>query len=78
MAIINAYTIQPQDIQEGDVMLFVIKAMVMRRGADGKLLYRLYRCPYEGDDVPQGAQIGDMKGVCAQLFPSLAAVGRPE
>jgi hypothetical protein len=59
-------------------MLFTIKAMVNRRDRDGVLRYRLYRCPFEGDSIPEGSQIGDMAGVCRQVFSSLAAVGEPE
>ena len=36
--LVNAYTIRP-DIQQGDVMLFVVKAVVTRPGR-----YQLYRC----------------------------------
>ena len=76
--IVSAYTISPHDIQPGDVMLFTIKAMVTRIDNDGTLRYRLYRCPFEGDGIPQGSQVGDMVGVCHELFPSLAAMGEPE
>lgn len=74
MTLVNAYTVGPDDIKAGDVMLFVVKAMVVRLG-----VYRLYRCPFEGylsEEVPQGARIGggDEQKVCEALFPSLAAV----
>lgn len=72
--IVNAFTISPHDIQPGDVMLFTVKAMVRRRDSAGRLRYRLYRCPFEGE-IPQGDQVLDMAEVCHQLFPSLAAVG---
>ncbi|RKY69344.1 MAG: hypothetical protein DRQ02_01405 [Candidatus Latescibacterota bacterium] len=61
-------------------MLFTIKAMVMHQDDDDKLVYRLYRCPWDGDAdnlVPQGHQIANMEDVCKVLFPSLALVGRP-
>jgi hypothetical protein len=55
-------------------MLFVIKAMVTRQGK-----YRLYRCFYEGLNVPQGSRIGgDEQAVCEALFPSLAMVAEPD
>jgi len=71
--IVDAYTISPSRIEPGDVMLFVIKAMVVRPG-----IYRLYRCSYDGDDIPQGGRIFDEESVCQELFPSLAAVAKPE
>jgi len=78
--LVNAYSIAPDDIQPGDEMVFVIKAMVMHRAPDGKLLYRLYRCAWDGDieDMPQGDRLLDDSGdVCQEVFPSLAMVGRP-
>jgi len=74
MRIVNAYTVNPQNIQTGDVMLFVVKAMVI---APGK--YRPYRCSYEGDDIdiPQGSRIPNQREVCEALFPSLAVVAEP-
>jgi hypothetical protein len=72
--VVNAYTINPRDIKPGDVMLFVIKAMV---GHDGT--YRLYRCRFEGYDMPQGDRLyGDEAAVCKAVFPSLAAVAKPD
>ena len=78
--LVNAYSIPPDDIQPGDEMVFVIKAIVMHRAPDGKLLYRLYRCLWEGDieDMPQGDRMGDSNGAVSQeVFPSLAMVGKP-
>lgn len=77
--LINAYTVSPDDIQPGDVMLFVVKAQVMYRDSDGQLRYRLYRCPWQGHftDLPQGSQTENMKEVCEAFFPSLAQVAIP-
>ena len=75
MRLVNAYTVQPQDIQVGDVMMFTIKAMVVRR--QGSLRYRIYRCVWEGDEVPQGAQVSNMEEVAEAFFPTLAMVGEP-
>ncbi len=72
MKVVNAYTVRPADIRPGDVMMFVIKAMVTGSGE-----YRLYRCAYDGGAVPQGDRIRDEKAVCGALFPSLAAVADP-
>lgn len=69
---INAYTIPPNEIQSGDVMMFVVKAMVVRPG-----IYRLYRCAYEGE-IPQGNRILNEKEVCKALFPSLDLVAEPD
>ena len=74
MRVINAYTIAPNEIQPGDVMMFVVKAMVTRPGH-----YRLYRCPFEnGTEIPQGSRIHNEREVCKQLFPTLAQVARPD
>jgi len=68
MKVVNAYTISPDDIEVGDVMVFTVKAMVTSPG-----YYRLYRCPYTGE-VPQGSRIVNEEAVCEALFPSLAMV----
>jgi len=73
-------TVDPSDIEAGDMMLFVVKAMVVRPG-----VYRLYRCAYPpvliiGDDskIPQGSRITNEREVCQALFPSLAMVAEPD
>jgi len=79
MRIVDAYTIRPDEIEVGDVMLFVVKAMVVRPG-----VYRLYRCPYPptllyNEEIPQGSRInGDEREVCEALFPTLAQVAKPD
>lgn len=80
MRLVNAYNVQPGDIEAGDVMLFVVKAMVVRPG-----VYRLYRCPYLyppvlscEDEIPQGSRIVNEREVCQALFPSLAMVAEPD
>ena len=72
MRVVNAYTISPPAIKEGDVMMFTVEAIVIAPG-----VYRLYRCSYKGEDIPQGAQIVNQQAVCEALFPSLAAVAEP-
>lgn len=71
--IVNAYTINPGDIQSGDVMMFVVKAMVVAPGR-----YRIYRCLYEPDDVPQGDRVTLEDEVARAIFPSLALVAEPD
>ena len=74
MRLVNAYTIAPQEIEAGDVMLFVVKAMVVRPG-----IYRLYRCSLATDGkVPQGSRIVNERQVCDALFPTLALVAEPD
>lgn len=78
MKLVNAYTVCPDEIEPGDVMLFVIKAMVVRPG-----VYRLYRCHYpyvieNDEDVPQGNRIFNEQEVCEALFPTLAQVAKPD
>lgn len=70
---VDAYSICPRDIRAGDVMMFVVKAMVVAPG-----VYRLYRCRYEGEGIPQGSRLSNEEGVCRVLFPSLAAVAVPD
>lgn len=78
--VINAYTVRPTEIQPGDVMLFVIKAMVVRPG-----VYRIYRCSYDeamsmagSGELPQGSRISNERIVCEALFPTLAAIAEPD
>lgn len=59
MAIVNAYTVRPDEIKVGDEMLFVVKAMVGYIDDQGRPRYRLYRCPWDGDDIPQGSRIDE-------------------
>jgi len=76
MRLVNAHTISPDEIKSGDVMLFVVKAMIVRPG-----IYRLYRCPFEGylsKETPQGSRIANERAVCEALFPTLAHVAKPD
>lgn len=74
MRVVNAYAIAPRDIQEGDVMMLVIKAIVVRLG-----IYRLYLCPYEGGGEPQGQRIFFQEAaVASTIFPSLSQVAKPD
>lgn len=77
--LINAYAVCPDLIKPGDIMCFIVKAMVTHRDSDNQLRYRIYRCPWDGalDDVPQGSSVADMENVCEVIFPSLAMVGKP-
>ena len=77
--LVDAYTIRPGDIEAGDVMLHVVKALVVRPG-----FYRLYccLCPCAFADadmgIPQGTRIVNEREVCEALFPSLAMVAEPD
>jgi hypothetical protein len=77
MKLINAYTVQPNKIESGDVALFIVKAMMVRQG-----VYRLYCCRYPatpgGDEIPQGSRMINEQEVCQALFPSLAMVASPD
>jgi len=76
--IVDPYTVTPDDIEPGDEMLFIVKAIVVR-SVEGKLHYRLYRCHWDGDVPPQGMRIHAHEDeVCQAVFPSLAAVGEPD
>lgn len=73
MRLVNEYTISPKDIQPGDVMMVVVKAIVV-----APQTYRIYRCTIRGDEVPQGMRILDEEEVCKTMFPSLANVAHPD
>ncbi len=75
MPLINAYTISPDNIQQGNKMLFVVKAIVTQPGT-----YRIYRCLWEGTEhsIPQGSRISNEEAVCQALFPTLARVADPD
>jgi len=76
--VVNAYTVRPMHIQPGDVMMFVVKAMVVGETKKGALIYRLYRCDYDGP-VLQGARIcANEMIICASLFSSLDKVAIPD
>ena len=65
MTVKNFYT--ANKVEPGDVFLVVIKAMVQYDGS-----YRLYRCPYEGDDIPQGDRLyTDSDDLGEVIFPIL-------
>ncbi len=74
--IVNAYTIVLSDIRPGDVMMFVVKAIVVAPGH-----YRIYRWVYEGPDVSQGNRVALRAledAVAKAIFPSLAQVAEPD
>ena len=79
VAVVNAYSVVPNEIKPGDEMLFVVKAVVSWKDEDGCPRYRIYKCPWEGaeQDIPQGSHVSDHKAACKMFFPSLAAVGKP-
>ena len=79
MRIVDPYNIRPDELKEGDVMLYIVKAEVQWIDSEGRPRYRLYRCWYDGptDDIPQGTQLGQPKKLAEQLFPGLALVGEP-
>ena len=73
MALKNAYSVAPADIQAGDEFCFVVKLLVGRPDKKGRPTYRLYRCPYEGDEAPQGDRLDtDLEPeVMRALFPAI-------
>lgn len=75
--LVNAHTVRPGDIEAGDVMLYIVKALVVRPG-----VYRLYRCAYPlalvDAEIPQGSHIVNQREVCEALFPSLSMVAEPD
>jgi len=71
--VVNAYSIRPDEIQPGDTMMLLLKAVVTRRGR-----YRIYRCKaseyleyFNSGEIPQGARLGGEEAVAEQVFPAL-------
>lgn len=75
MTLKNAYEIRPDEIEAGDEFCFVAKLMVGYKTKNGNPVYRIYRCPFEGDEAPQGSRIDQDREVAVMqaLFP---VVGR--
>jgi hypothetical protein len=72
--VVNAYTISPDDIRQGDIALFTVKLVMVREG-----FYRIYRCEYDtSTKVPQGSRIANEKEVCEALFPFFVKVVKPD
>ena len=71
MTLKNAYSVAPMDVQAGDEFCFVVKLMVCYKTADGRPVYRVYRCPFEGYDAPQGQRVDSKleSKVMEALFP---------
>jgi hypothetical protein len=57
MTLKNAYNISPDQIEADDEFCFVVKLMVGYKTQTGQPVYRIYRCPFEGDEAPQGSRI---------------------
>jgi hypothetical protein len=72
MPLINAYTTRPGELQQGDVMAYVVVARVTGFTPDGTPIMKLYRCRYDGDDVPDGDRIFHGE-IMTALFPSFNA-----
>ena len=66
MAVKNFYTANTAAPE--DVFLVVIKATIQYDGT-----YRLYRCPYEGSNIPQGDRLYTESDYVGEvIFPILA------
>jgi len=80
MGIVNFYSVLPEDLKPGDVLVCAVTLQVTRQALDGPLLYRMYRCNYPkmygmADEVPQGTRIfGDVKTVGESLFPGMVEI----
>jgi hypothetical protein len=70
MTLKNAYNARPGEIEPGDEFCFVVKLMVGRMTKEGNPIYRIYRCPFEGDEAPQGERIDThVVAIVQALFP---------
>ena len=70
--IVNFYTVSPDELKEGDVLVCTITAHVHYDGS-----ISVYRCEYphahvSGEGIPQGSKIGNEKSTVDQIFPVLA------
>jgi hypothetical protein len=80
----NFYTVEPFELEPGDVLLCVVKLVVMdHKSPTGRQQYRLYRCAYPADtncmyeeDVPQGSRIfPEHETFGKELFPVVSGAG---
>jgi len=71
MTLKNAYSTAPAAVQAGDEFCFVVKLCIGYLDRKGHPMYRVYRCPFEGDEAPQGDRIDtDLEpAVMRALFP---------
>ena len=71
MTLLNAYNATPDQVVPGVEFCFVVKLMVGYKTATGRPVYRIYRCPFEGHEVPQGSRINDDLEVAVMkaIFP---------
>ena len=76
MPIVNFYTIKPQEVKAGDVMVVTVTLHVMAVDKQGRPVFSMYRCPWPnpqiGDEgIPQGDHIMKELAAGAQkaLFP---------
>ena len=71
MVLKNAYSTAPMDVEAGDEFCFVVKLMVGFKNEAGRPVYRVYRCPFEGYEAPQGERIDGAleKKVMEAFFP---------
>ena len=71
--LVNAYTVSPDDIEPGDIMMFVVKAVLSDRDHNDTLRYRIYRCSWDGDieNIPQGSHVPNMEDAARNFFPVL-------
>lgn len=75
------YNISPRELEPGDVLLCTVKLMVMNhRAPDGSLLYRLYRCRYDGDEEPQGMKLESAftQDAAETIFPVVSTVAQAD
>lgn len=68
----NFYSVKPNELKEGDVLICLITAHIMHDGS-----VRVYRCPYPNaqisdDGIPQGNKVGDENSTIKDIFPVLA------
>lgn len=72
MTLKNAYTVRPDEIHRGDEFCFVIKALITRE-YNGKIYYRIYRCPFEGEEAPDGDEINPEfhEQIVDAIFPAI-------
>lgn len=71
----------PNELEPGDILLCTVKLMVMNhRAPDGSLLYRLYRCRYDGTEEPQGMKVESSRtqDVAETIFPVVSTVAKAD
>jgi hypothetical protein len=74
MNVVDSYTLRPDEVSTGQVMIATVTIHLDYPTRDGKPTYRVYKCRYGGQEsggIPQGSKLlpEQAKAVAEALFP---------